>query len=689
VPPPSPAPGERGITEFILIDSRPARVYTNAMLRPPVRTCLAFLFLFLGAQRGSVAAKPETWIEVRSPDFVVLTNAGEKQGCRVAFQFEMIRAVFRQLFNISSAAKDPPITIIAAKDETSLKPLLPEFWAKKGSMHPAGIYLGGPEKNYVALRLDVTLNAETEEPFESIYHEYVHFLTRRMIAQIPLWMVEGLAEFYGNTRIESDRVYVGAPSASNLRVLHATPPLPLSTLFAVTASSPYYHEENKASIFYAESWALTHYLITRDWREKTHYFGEFLELLGKGTAPDEAARKAIGEPVRLQNELTQYIYRFAFTAARLPVPAKMDANDFPAQPASEAESLAIRADFLAHDRHFQEAQEMLEAALKLDPKLAAADESMGFVLSQQRKFDEATRWYSKAVALNSQSYLANYYYAMSLFKGVLRPDAETAAKAEASLRTAIKIAPDFAPAYASLAWLLASRRERLDEAHMMMITAVTLEPGNMSYRINTVNLLEMLGRGEDAVRVAKLAASMAKTPEEQTEALAALSNAEHFVESQGKVKDQVEALKKQLSEAEAAETCQTPTRVETGAANQEGSDSHQVEGEPPTPSSTSSLGGPAPRPEVVETLKEVAGTIQDVKCSGASTLEITLRSSAGLTQLYTHNYREISFSAVNFTPQGILNPCTDIKGLRARVAYHPAKDQPRQGEIVGVGLERK
>ena len=35
-------------------------------------------------------------------------------------------------------------------------------------------------------------------------------------------------------------------------------------LFAVDAQSPYYHEENKGSIFYAESWALTHYLFTKD-----------------------------------------------------------------------------------------------------------------------------------------------------------------------------------------------------------------------------------------------------------------------------------------------------------------------------------------------------------------------------------------------------------------------------------------
>jgi TonB family protein len=486
------------------------------------------MVIVVAAQRVSLAAKEQTWIELRSPNFVVVTNASEKQARRVAYQFELVRAVFQEFFRISGPSKDQPLIIVAAKDEDTLKTLLPEYWSKKGSMHPAGIYFAGPEKNYVGLRLDVSMNQSAYEPYEPVYHEYVHYLTRRLTSRMPLWLVEGLAEFYGNLRIESKKVYVGAPSTSNLMLLRQKVPMPLSTLFDVNASSPYYHEENKASIFYAESWALTHYLIARDLRENTQKVNDFLAVLGQNVTPADAARRTIGDPASLDGPLSRYIHNFTFVAARMEAPASVDESGFVAQSISEAESLAVRADFMVHDRHYSEAQAMLEESLKLDPKLAAACESMGFLYFQQGKTAEAGKWYSEAIALNAQSYFANYFYALNLLKG--KPGDDWAAKAETSLRTALKINPDFAAAYNALAYLLALATpiQKPEEAYTMALHAAQLEPGNVHYRITGVQVLERLGRGEDAIRVAHLAVSMSKTSQEEAEASAALSSAQQF-----------------------------------------------------------------------------------------------------------------------------------------------------------------
>src|SRR5438477_8290910 len=153
---------------------------------------------------------------------------------------------------------------------------------------------------------------------------------------------------------------------------------------------------------------------------------------------------------------------------------------------------------------------------------------MGLLYSQQGKTSEAGKWYSEAVALDPKRYFAHYYYALNLLKSGL--DEDTIAKAEASLRTVLKINPDFAPAYNSLAQLLLlpSRSQNPDEAYMLTLHAIQLEPGNALYWIASARALERLGRANDAQRVAKVAVSMAKTPHERAQAAATLTSIQQF-----------------------------------------------------------------------------------------------------------------------------------------------------------------
>lgn len=491
------------------------------------RSASLLLIIIVARCIGWAGDKPE-WIELRSPNFIVVTNAGERQARRTAYQFEMIRAVFREYFGRKQESDEQPVIILAAKDENTLKGILPEFWAQKGSAHPAGMYLGGSDADYIALRLDVSLNQDAYEPFEPVYHEYVHYLTRQLIAHVPLWMVEGLAEFYGNTRAMDKTVYVGAPSTSNLAILHEQTLLPVGKLFEITPSSPFYHEQNKTSVFYAESWALTHYLFARDWREHTHRVADFVKLAGAGVDASDAASRTIGDAQSLDQALRNYIGKYAFAAAKVE-PPKIEENGFRVRPMTDTESLAVRADFMAHDRHYAEAQQMLEQALQADPKLGITYDGLSFLALQKGNPADAEKWSSEELALNPQDYRANYYYAWSLLKG--KAIDETAlSKAETSLRAVIKGNPGFVPAYDAMAYVLAMEggKDKLDEAYMMTLQSLDREPGNVQHRIRAVQVLERQQRADDAVRVATLAVSMAKTPDEAQAASTALAGAQQF-----------------------------------------------------------------------------------------------------------------------------------------------------------------
>src|SRR5215467_1277847 len=128
------------------------------------RASVAVVLSLLAAQTLSFAGS-HAWIELRSPHFVVVSNASEHEARQVANQFETIRAVFREYFGTVSS-NEQPIIILAARDESTLKPLLPDAWTKKGTAHRSGIYLTGLDKNYIGLRLDVSLNQSANELYE-------------------------------------------------------------------------------------------------------------------------------------------------------------------------------------------------------------------------------------------------------------------------------------------------------------------------------------------------------------------------------------------------------------------------------------------------------------------------------------------------------------------------------------------
>ncbi len=174
------------------------------MSRPLTAIVLAFLGLAALHAVPLAGAKHETWFEARSPNFIVVSNAGEKQARKTAIRFEQMRAVFRRSCELASKHESPVITILAVKDEDSMKALLPEYWVK-GHAHPAGMFLENMNQYFATIQLD----APGSNPYNTIYHEYFHSLTTPYYPNLPVWVSEGLAEFYGNSQISDSEVGMG------------------------------------------------------------------------------------------------------------------------------------------------------------------------------------------------------------------------------------------------------------------------------------------------------------------------------------------------------------------------------------------------------------------------------------------------------------------------------------------------
>jgi tetratricopeptide (TPR) repeat protein len=628
------------------------------------------LLILVAADTALAHGTPPTWLEVRTQNFDLISNAGEKQARHVADQLERMRLVFHLLFPKADLNTTQPVLVLAVNDKKDFRTLEPEAYLAKGQLDLAGLFLETPDRSYVLMRLD----AEGEHPYATIYHEYCHFLWRRYQQWLPLWLNEGIAEFYQNTQFFNKEVVLGEPSDYDLVYLRQHRLLPLATLLTVDQNSPYYHEEEKGSIFYSESWALVHYLSITDLKTHSQRMLDYAQLvIDQHVDSLTAAQRVFGDLKVLQKNLEAYISQQGLMAMRLKANTGVDDAAFKVQAIPQIQADAMRADFLASSGRTKDARALLGSILHVDPRNAQALETMGYLDLRDGNVKDAQDWYRQAVELDSQGFTANYYFATtSMQLGNL--DSAQTPKVEASLRAAIKLNPSFAPAYDRLAVLLAMQHRSLDEAHQLELQAVTLDRANIGFRLNTAMIAQQQDRMDDAIKILQTALQVATKPEEK----ATVQQRLQVIEDYKEIRQRAEAQhSSEVSSAASTVTVQQTTeQAITGApANQS--------------VSVKILATPPKHPDEARGPRYlVSGVVRDVQCSYPTVLELKLQSGAKAVSLYSNNYYKVNFFAVNFTLKRNLNPCRDLAGLKARVTYSETSDTMTDGQIVAMELSK-
>ena len=89
------------------------------------------------------------WIEVKSPHFSVVTDAGEKRGRETAMRFEQMRAVFGALLTKANVNIPVPLQIVAFRNSKELRQVAP-LWNGK-PVQLAGLFQGGEDRSFIML----------------------------------------------------------------------------------------------------------------------------------------------------------------------------------------------------------------------------------------------------------------------------------------------------------------------------------------------------------------------------------------------------------------------------------------------------------------------------------------------------------------------------------------------------------
>jgi tetratricopeptide (TPR) repeat protein len=642
-------------------------------LTAPLVAVIALLVLAL-----PVSAK-DTWLSVRSKNFLLIGNASEKEIRQVGTRLEQFRYVFMQLFPKANLNTPVPTTVIVFKNDSSYKPFKPLYQGKTND-NIAGYFQQGEDVNYITL----TTEARPESPYGVIFHEYTHLLVGNNMSDPPVWFNEGLAEYYSTFDVSdgNKKITLGKPISNHVYLLRERF-IPLADLLRVTHDSPAYNERDKSGIFYAESWALVHYLLQGDKGQRVAQLAKFSALLSAGKTLDDSFQQAFQMDYKtMEGELRKYVQRSTYpgTIFELAQPLEFD-TEMQTKPLSEAEAQAYLGDLLYHTNRADDSEAYLKQALTLAPDLPLAEAALGRVRVHQKRYDEARKLLEQAVKADPQNYLAHFYLAEALNRQALGPDnvvmqypADVAATMRAELKKAIELNPNFPEAYHLLAFLDLVNGEELMDATVAMTQARLLRPERLQYALTLARVYFRRQQFDAARHVLEQVMRSGN------------ADAQIRAEAQGTLQ-QVNSYAEQVARAKAAneEFQRSMKATDTAGAEQTGTGKSEV--------STTTPDAPQPIERARPILKrrtdgeQIRGVLVKIECTGGASATLYVQAGARLYKLHSDALDHIEF--VSYVPDmsGQIS-CGPLKQeTYVNVTFHPAPQQPRakfDGEVVAV-----
>jgi len=418
----------------------------------------------------------------------------------MAIRLEQFREAISRLLSQANINTSVPTTVVVFKSDSSYQPFKPKYRGKTRS-NVAGYFLSGSEGNYI------TLNAETrmENPYQVIFHEYFHFLMANNLTNAPVWLNEGLADFYSTFETLDDerKVRIGKPIVTYLKILNTYPSLPFKTLLTVKRSSSHYNDSNKVAIFYSESWALIHYLMLGNKGVRQSQLTQFISRLKTGIPIEENFRQSFqADYKKIEEELALYTKRNSYMVLEATFTNGLEFDkEMKSALLSEADVQYYLGDLLLHGNRLDEAEAYLQKSLELDPTLAQGQISLAHLRVRQRRFAEAGKLLKSAIAIDPQNYLGPFYYAENLSQS---GQYEEAIK---YYKQAIVLKPAVASLHAGLGFTYASL-EQEKNAHEEFKLALQMAPTSQDYYHKRSFTYLGLRRGSLAVRAAMLALNL-------------------------------------------------------------------------------------------------------------------------------------------------------------------------------------
>jgi tetratricopeptide (TPR) repeat protein len=379
------------------------------------RRALSLLVCVVAVTAAAPAAqRPVTdrsWRQIVTPDLVVAGNAPTGELKRMLREVTRFRGAFAQLFPTMIVESPVPTWVILLRDFQAFERFQPRDSRGKRLL-TGGYFARGADVNFIVMPV-----SREEYALETIFHEYTHYiLSRNVRTAMPTWLSEGVAEYYSTFRGDDrgDRTLIGAVPASSARRLQSSTFVPLRDIVSPRDFESMWRSEQRIGMFYAESWALVHYIVLGRKNPTPNPLDAYLKAFARTGDHDRAFTEAFGTDVEgMDKELRPYVRRLTLPAMMYDVQAeKRIADD--AEPMLAADVNALEGRLLLDAGALEDAERELTPLVKGQPAHAGGQIALARLRLAQDRDDEAITSLQQVVATNPEHGPARYYLGTAL-----------------------------------------------------------------------------------------------------------------------------------------------------------------------------------------------------------------------------------------------------------------------------------
>lgn len=439
------------------------------------------------------------WKCLSTPGLEVCSDAGDARSRDILEKLVEIRSVFRNLAGRHEDSPVPARIVLFAREA--------DYRLYRPSSAARGFFSEGADRNYIVM------HASSGNSRHVAFHEYVHLVLNNSSVRLPQWLEEGLCEYYSTVKTEDRKLVVGQPLRSHLRTLSRSRWFTPAELAAVTSESDIYKEEERAGVFYAQSWALVHMLLSD---------GSYREAL-----PEYATRLADADPDAFRRSfgatLEQAIRRLGRYVADTHWPVTShpwegpDTAQIEIQELSEAQAELMLLDLRMELGMWETSEKSLKKLARKKGDLPEIESARALLAMSSGDSVLARKHFEAAIQLNSEDASTYYEYAM-----LLKEDRAPAAEVRENLRKTIELSPSHGSAHYTLG-IMAANEGNHDEAIESLRKAAAVLPRQASVWHALALSYNETGQKESASLCALRAREAARNRQEVEMADAALN----------------------------------------------------------------------------------------------------------------------------------------------------------------------